>query len=179
MDEIKYKIENGERIRMSETEITAMQTEQEKAEAQERHRPLTESEVLTMLLKQQVNTITVDDQTAYRMREFYPEWADLIGKTVEAGFKFTHNGNLYKTIPANHTFAAHWVPGEGTESLYTRIDETHDGTLYDPIPYDGNMALESGKYYSQDGKVYLCNRDTVNPVYNTLAELVGIYVEMV
>lgn len=144
------------------------------------NRPLTESEVSRMLIVQQVNALEVDDQTAYQMREFYPAWSDIIGQTAEkAGFKFTYNGDLYKTIPANHTFAAQWVPGDGTESLYTRIDETHDGSLYDPIPYDGNMALESGKYYSQDGKVYLCNRDTVNPVYNTLAELVGLYVEMV
>ena len=41
------------------------------------------------------------------------------------------------------------------------------------------MALENGKYYSQDGTTYLCNRDTVNPVYNPLRELVGIYVEIV
>lgn len=37
-------------------------------------------------------------------------------------------------------------------------------------------ALEAGKYYSQSGKTYLCNRDTGNPVYNALAELVGLYV---
>lgn len=40
------------------------------------------------------------------------------------------------------------------------------------------MALESGKYYSQSGAVYLCTRDTVNPVYQLLNELVGIYVEI-
>lgn len=53
------------------------------------------------------------------------------------------------------------------------------GTLADPIPYSGNMALESGKYYIQDYVIYLCNRDTINPVYNPLAELVGLYVETV
>lgn len=165
---------------LTPAEITAMQVEQAKADAQERHRPLTESEVMGMLLRQQVNALEVDDQTAYRMREFYPAWSDIIGQTAEkAGFKFTHNGNLYKTIPANHTFADYWVPGEGTESLYTRIDETHDGTLYDPISYEGNMALTAGLYYVQDGKVYLCNRDTVNPVHNALSELVGLFVEMV
>lgn len=57
--------------------------------------------------------------------------------------------------------------------------QAHDGTKYDPIPYDGNMALESGKYYVQDGVTYLCNRDTGNPVYNALADLVGIYVSVV
>ena len=39
------------------------------------------------------------------------------------------------------------------------------------------MALEAGKYYSQSGAVYLCTRDTVNPVYSDLADLVGLYVE--
>ena len=58
-------------------------------------------------------------------------------------------------------------------------DEEHDGTQYDPIPYEGNMALENGKYYTQGGVLYKCTRDTGNPVYNTLAELVGIYVEVV
>lgn len=72
-----------------------------------------------------------------------------------------------------------WVPGVGTESLYTRIDETHDGTKYDPIPYSGNMALEAGKCYWQGGVTYLCNRDTGNPVYHALSELVGLYVEVV
>ena len=66
----------------------------------------------------------------------------------------------------------------GTESLYERIDETHAGTIDDPIPYEGNMALTAGLYYSQGGVIYLCTRDTVNPVYNALADLVGLYVEV-
>ena len=170
---------NGKYIELTTEEISAMQAELAKAEAYERTRTLTESEVTRLLIKQQINTLEVDDQTALRMTEFYPEWKDLIGQTVDkAGFRFTYGGKLYKTIPANHTFQAGWVPGVGTESLYTRIDETHDGTLEDPIPYDGNMALEAGKYYIQDYVIYLCNRDTVNPVYNPLAELVGLYVEL-
>lgn len=164
---------------MSAEEIDAIQAEAQKAEKIERTRPLTAEEVTAMLIKQQVNTLEVDDNTALRMVEFYPAWNGLIGQTVDkAGFRFTYGGKLYKTIPANHTFQANWVPGVGTESLYTRIDETHDGSLYDPIPYDGNMALESGKYYIQDDVVYLCNRDTGQPVYNALAELVGLYVEI-
>lgn len=135
--------------------------------------------ISTMIITSVINTLDVDDNTALRMLEFYPEWADLIGKTVDkAEYKFQHGGKLYKTIPANHTFQADWIPGVGTESLYTRIDETHDGSRYDPIPYDGNMALTAGLYYIQDGVTYLCNRDTANPVYNTLAELVGLYVEI-
>ena len=72
-----------------------------------------------------------------------------------------------------------WVPGVGTESLYTRIDETHDGSKYDPIPYDGNMVLENGKYYVQDGVTYVGTRNSENPVYHALKDLVGLYVNIV
>ena len=169
---------NGELVDMTTEEIAAQEAKQKAFEAAERHRPLTAEEVTALLIRQQINTITVDDQTALRMVSYYPAWDELIGKTVDkADFRFTYGGKLYKTIPANHTFQADWIPGVGTESLYTRIDEEHDGTQYDPIPYDGNMALEAGKYYIQDYVIYLCNRDTGNPVYNPLAELVGLYVD--
>ena len=174
------RIFDGNKYRdMTDEEITTMQDAQAAHEAAERSRPLTMEEVSRTLIASQINSLTVDDSTALRMREFYPEWKALIGTTVDkTGFKFTHGGELYKTIPEQHTFQADWVPGEGTESLYTRIDESHAGTLTDPIPYSGNMALESGKYYIQDYVIYLCTRDTINPVYNPLAELVGLYVEV-
>ena len=41
------------------------------------------------------------------------------------------------------------------------------------------MALVSGLYYTQDGVWYRCIRDTGNPVYHRLEELVGLYVEKV
>ena len=125
---------------------------------------------------------SLDDQVALTAKTLYPEWSELVAKSFvakNAGFKFRHGNSLYKTISANTTFAAHWVPDNGTESLYVRIDEAHAGTISDPIPYSGNMALENGKYYVQDGAVYLCNRDTVNAVYNALVDLVGMYVEAV
>ena len=124
---------------------------------------------------------SLDDETALTAKTLYPEWdalaaADYVAES--AGFKFRYGGSLYKTVSANAPFAAHWIPGNGTESMYVRIDETHAGTMEDPIPYEGNMALESGKYYEQDGVVYLCNHDTGAPVYNALADLVGGYVEV-
>ena len=172
--------DNGVYRDMTEDEIAARQTKANAAEEFERTRPLTTEEVTALLIKQQINTLEVDDNTALRMLEFYPEWNSLIDQTVgKAGFRFTCGGKLYKTIHANHTFQENWVPGTGTESLYTRIDETHDGTQADPIPYDSNMELTEGLYYTQGGVVYLCTRGTGQPVYNPLAELVGIYVEEV
>lgn len=175
------KLVNGQYIELTPEEIAAMQKEQAKAEAYERKRPLTESEVSRMLITEQINTLAVDDQTALRMMDFYPTFAELCAKAYKAekaGYKFTHGGKLWKTVQPGYTFAAHYAPGTGMESLYERIDETHDGSEYDPIPYDGNMALESSKYYTQDGVTYLCTRDSGNAVYHPLAELVGVYVEL-
>lgn len=145
--------------------------------AQERHRQLTFSEVSEILLKKQINDIDIEDQTAVRMLAFYPAFDDVIEQEVKQGFKFTYSGKLYKVIQPTLTIQEHYPPGTGTESLYEFINEEYDGDIYDPIPYDGNMALESGKYYTQDNVVYLCTRDTGNAVYNALSELVGIYVE--
>ena len=119
---------------------------------------------------------TLSDEESLKCVTLYEKWS---GNGVEYAYgkKVRHNGKLYKTIPANHTFQADWIPGVGTESLYTRIDDEHDGTQYDPIPYDGNMELTEGLYYTQDSVTYLCIRGTGQPVYNTLADLVGLYVE--
>ncbi|MCI7778100.1 MAG: hypothetical protein MR530_00685 [Clostridiales bacterium] len=173
------KCVNGEYIDMTAEEIAAMEAEAAKFEAYERTRPLTAEEVTVLLIRQQVNSLTVDDNTALRMKDFYPAFESVIGQTVRQGFKFTHGGKLWRTEQPEMTIQEHYAPGMGTESLYSEVCETHAGTLEDPIPYSGNMALESGKYYSQDGKVYRCTRDTGNPVYNALSELVGLYVEEV
>lgn len=125
------------------------------------------------------NAVERSDAEALLVKGIYPTWQSLVGQTVEQkGFKFTYGGKLYKTIPESHTFAAEWVPGVGTESLYTCIDDQHAGTLEDPIPYEGNMELTEGLYYSQDGVTYLCIRNTEQPVYHALSELVGLYVEV-
>ena len=177
-----YKNVNGKLIEMTEAEIAEEKQKIQLAKAEEKSRPLNAEEVTALLIRQQINSITVDDQTALRMRRYYPTFAELVGQTVKLGTKFRADGSdiadLYKTIQPELTIQAHYPPGEGTESLYTRIDETHDGTQYDPIPYSGNMALENGKYYIEDGVTYLCTRDTGIAVYNRLADLVGIYVEV-
>lgn len=125
---------------------------------------------------------SLSDTDGLKAKALYPRWEALVKKgnvTAEAGYRFTHNGDLYKCINANPTFQSDWVPGNGTAALYVRIDESHAGTLSDPIPYDGNMELKAGLYYIQSGVTYLCNRNTGQPVYNSLAELAGLYVETV
>lgn len=177
------KYVNGEYTDMTAEEIAAMQEAAAKAEAEEKHRPLSLGEVQEMMVRAQINTLAVDDAMALRMIAFYPEWesgkAYTSANGCSVGYKATHNGHLWK-LRQEHTSQDNWAPGEtGTESLWEEICESHDGTKYDPIPYNGNMALENGKYYTQDGVLYKCTRDTGNPVYHALSALVGIYVEVV
>ena len=119
--------------------------------------------------------VTLDDETALTGVELFPIWT--IDRAYAVGDKVQRNGKLWRCLQA-HTSQIGWEP-ENVASLWTEICESHAGTLEDPIPYNGNMALESGKYYSQNSKIYRCTRDTVNPVYNALSELVGLYVEKV
>lgn len=175
--------ENGVYRDMTPDEITAIEEAAAQQAAAERHRPLTDTEVMDMMNRQQVQTLVVDDQMALRMRRYYPAFSELVGQTVQQGTKFratdSEDADLYKVIQPELLIQAQYPPGAGTESLYTRIDEEHAGDKYDPIPYSGNMELEAGLYYTQDGVLYHCTRDSGQPVYHALAELVGIYVEVI
>lgn len=125
---------------------------------------------------------SLDDTDALDAVQLYPNWKNLCAESYfaeTAGYKFQHEGLLYKTVQNKFTFQSQWIPGVGTESIYTRIDETHTGTISDPIPYDGNMELFNGLYYTQDDVLYLCIRDTGTAVYHPLSALVGLYVEVV
>lgn len=166
---------NGKYIELTAEEVSALKAETVKAQMAERKRPLTVQEVYNMIVKQAVNTLEVDDNTALRMMSFYPEWAENTAYSV--GYKVQYGGKLWRVAQA-HTSQAGWEPSVNTASLWEVINETHSGTADDPIPYEGNMALTNGLYYVQNYVVYLCTRDTVNPVYNALSELVGIYVEV-
>lgn len=132
---------------------------------------LEQARILRTIIETAVQS--VPDGEALEAVTLHPAWS--IGKDYPVGYKVQHNVRLWRCLQA-HTSQSGWEP-ENVPALWEELCETHDGSLYDPIPYEGSMALVSGKYYSQDGVVYLCSRDTVNPVYNPLRELVGIYVE--
>lgn len=74
-------------------EIAAMQAAQAAAEAAERTRPLIAEEITAMLIKQQINNLTVDDATASRMVDFYPTLR-YDGSLVKANSRVNWNGRL-------------------------------------------------------------------------------------
>ena len=133
------------------------------------------SEALKIRRNLETSVQSLDDDTALEMRTFYSTWE--AGQAYTEGYKLQYGDRLFKVVMA-HTSQADWTPDVAV-TLYTVIDEQHDGSKYDPIPYSGNMVLSEGLYYVQDGATYLCVRDTGIPVYNALSELVGLYVEVV
>lgn len=116
----------------------------------------------------------LSDAEALAVKTLYPKW--VADQSYTVGYKLLYGGELYKVIQA-HTSQADWTP-DAVPALFTRIDEQHDGSRYDPIPYNGNMELYAGQYYSQSGVTYRCTRATGQAVFNPLADLVGIYVEV-
>lgn len=116
---------------------------------------------------------SLDDKTALKAIELYPAWS--AGVEYTDGIKVRYNGKLWRCLQ-DHISQEGWTP-EVVPALFEQIDETHSGTLDDPIPYSGNMELVAGLYYVQDEKIYLCTRDTGAPVYHALKDLIGTYVE--
>lgn len=115
------------------------------------------------------------DAQAVKSKALYPPWESLIGTAATVGQRFRHGGALYK-VKQPHTFSTAWVPGVETAALYDAIDETHAGTIDDPIPWVQPMQLYDGKYYTDKGKLYECWRDSGIALAYDLAALVGQYV---
>ena len=135
---------------------------------------------------EEMNELNLSAVDALEVVEWFPKWGVDFkeGDTVTKGTKFQYEGKLYAVLQ-DHTILAHYYPSINTASLYVEVTPEYNdqgeemGTLENPIPYEGNMVLENGKYYIQDEVVYLCNRDSGNPVYHALKDLVGLYVEVV
>ena len=148
--------------------------------------------VTAAIVVARANVQALPDAQALEAKALYDTFDDLVKSKYTAekqGFKFRDGDDLWKTAQDNVEFQAQYRPGEGTESLYTHIDEAHAGTQEDPIPAKANMEYEYGKYYSEGDAIYICKRGGVaNPeeMYGqkvTLqylpSDLVGQYFEQI
>lgn len=131
---------------------------------------------ITNLTKILIKTTSLTDQEALQCKSLYPSWNSYIGKSLNTDEKITYKGHLYKVRQTIDQVLKNQPPSTDTSALYEEIVESHAGTLEDPIPYNNNMTLEKGKYYSQNNKVYICIRDTEIAVYQNLSDLVNLYV---
>ena len=123
---------------------------------------------------------TLSDGKAVQYTEMYPYWKS--GIAVKVGERYQYNGRLYKVIQA-HTTQSDWTP-DITPSLWVVIDVEHSGTLEDPIPAVASMEYIKGKYYIENGTIYLMNRQGMADgesivLHYTPSQLVGQYFEVV
>lgn len=128
-------------------------------------------------------SVSLPDEDALEAVEFFPFWKPNTHYEREDGEEIRvrdpEDGFLYRLIPKTHDSLPNWPP-RLVPAIWTRVEEPGQGdSPSNPIPYDNNMELVEGKYYSQNGVTYHCWRSTGVPVYNNLADLVGLYVEVV
>ena len=152
-DRMYYRLVNGEKTEIPADEIASMEDIQKAHEDAERTRPLTEIEVTALLIRQQINTLEVDDNTALRMTEFYPEWS--AGQAYTAGYKLQQGGKLWSCLQA-HTSQTGWEP-DNAPSLWAKVlipDETVVPEWEQPgstNPYSaGNKVTHNGKTWVSD-----------------------------
>lgn len=133
---------------------------------------------------QEINNYNLSPAEALQVQSWYPKLFETEGyeegKPIFTGTRVQYYGKLWE-VRQDHNIASHFAPSLATASLWKEVTEegADVGTIENPIAYEGNMELEEGRYYSQDGVVYLCTRSTGVPVYNALKDLVGIYVSVV
>lgn len=170
------KIFNGTGFRVvGAEELAEMEGSARVTSLEQRNSPMTDGQVLRLLLARQVNTLKVDDNTALRMAEFYPAWC--AEEEYAVGFAVSRGGRLWRCVQG-HVAQTGWEP-EKTPALWQQVCFRYAATVDDPIPYEGNMVLEQGRHYFQNGVIYVCTRDSGNAVTHALADLVGLYVEAV
>lgn len=147
--------ENGIIREMTTDEIIEMQKQRAAFEAAERTRPLTAREVTALLIKQQINTLTVDDNTALRMVEFYPEWAS--DTAYSAGYKVQYGGTLYKCLQA-HTAQAAWTP-DASPSLWAKVLIPDPDVIPEWEQPDSTNPYAKGDKVTHNGKTWVSDID--------------------
>ena len=147
---IAEELSEKEVNRINENAVAAMRDAVAQAEAEEKRRPLTAEEVTAMLIRHQINTLTVDDQTALRMVEYYPAPE---AASYSVGDRIQYNGKLYKCLQA-HTAQADWNP-VAAPSLWAEVLAGQDGTaIGEWVQPDSTNPYMRGDKVNYKGKLY-------------------------
>ena len=146
---------NGFSVEMTAEEIAELEKQARLESIEERTRPLTVGEVTALLIKQQINTLTVDDNTALRMVEFYPEWAS--DTDYATGFKVQYGGKLYKCLTA-HASQADWTP-DAAPSLWAKVLIPSPDVIPEWEQPDSTNPYMQGDKVTHNGKTWVSDVD--------------------
>ena len=118
--------------------------------------------------KSNIQNYNLKNTEVNQLVDMYPKWEDLIGQTLEVGFKLQYNGKPYRVVQA-HTTQSDWKPDE-VKSLYNLISN-HDGTKEDPILYEHWLVLDKDLYYIENNTLYLCVTSSIVGYDSDLSQL--------
>jgi hypothetical protein len=120
-------------------------------------------------------TKLVPDAEAYDFYYLYNKWEP--GRDYATGDKCTRDGEecVFKCKQA-HT-SQDIYPPEAVPALWQRLNESHSGTILDPIPADLYMEYKAGLYYLENSVLYKCTRDYDGSTGHLPSQLIGHYFE--
>ena len=131
---------------------------------------------LKELAQAQVEALT--DEQAKKVPALFHLWTDhKQGDSIAAGVREWYKGSLYKCITP-HNWQSDWAPDVAT-SLWANVSEESqeaDGSREHPFAWESGMTSYEGKYYTEEGTLYLCIRNSGGPVYSRIGDLPdGLY----
>ena len=130
---------------------------------------------LKELAQTQVEALTDDE--AKKVPALFPLWET--DKAYAVGDRVWYQASLYKCVQA-HTSQSTWNPKDAV-SLWANVSEESqeaDGSREHPFAWTSGMTSYNGKYYTENGILYLCTRDSGNPLYFPISSLIGTYFQI-
>lgn len=129
--------------------------------------PGPQEQVMTLARAMAAAATGLIDAVALSIPDLLPTWDELLsaGREVAAGVCLVHNGQTYRVVQAVTPLESQPPDMEGMLAIYRPVEREHAGTMADPIPWVSGMDCEEGKYYSYEGKTYLCKADMIPCVW--------------
>jgi len=127
---------------------------------------------LKELAQTQVSELTDDE--AKKVPALFPLWET--DKAYAVGDRVWYQASLYKCVQA-HTSQSTWNPKDAV-SLWANVSEESqeaDGSREHPYQWEQGMTSYNGKYYTEDGILYLCIRDSGIPLNFPISSLINNY----
>ena len=141
---------NGKIIEMTENEITENEKRRAITQTTENTRPLTTDEIARLIIRQQVNTLPIDNAIASRMVDYYPTLTG-DGSLVKAETKINWHGMLKEA--AVDLWDTDTNTPDSAPTLWSDI-AYRDGIRIIPETITAVQAFAIGEFGWWDGHIY-------------------------
>ena len=153
--------ENGIYRDMTADELAQREADARQAEIEDVSRPLSSDEILRLDMRQRVNSLSIDNQTAGRMIEFFPTRAEYCaeGELIPAKTRVRDDNDSSVIWRSNVDL---WNTNENSPqnapTLWDKI-AYHNGVRIIPDTIPATLAWMNGELGWRDGHVYKSGMD--------------------